>query len=188
MKYTLLLLIAGTLLACGASSNQADNASGDSAPVVETSQQNETPSPYEAFPVPVYTTFSGLEPLFQKNNDTTYVINFWATWCKPCVKELPYFENLNQTHQNEKVKVVLVSLDFPRDLEKKLLPFLEKRELHSDVVVLLDADYNSWIDKVDPEWGGAIPATLIYGKKGKTFKGESFESYQELEDMLQTVF
>jgi len=99
--------------------------------------------------------------IFQQKNDTTYVINFWATWCAPCVKELPYFEKLNQKYTDKKVKVILVSQDFSKQLEKKLKPFLEKNKLQSEVLVLIDPDANSWIDKVNPAWSGAIPATVI---------------------------
>ena len=42
-----------------------------------------------------------------------YLIDFWATWCKPCIKELPAFEELNARYQDKGLKVVLVSLDFP---------------------------------------------------------------------------
>ena len=73
--------------------------------------------------IPVYENFEDLEPLFNRQTDTTYVINFWATWCKPCVEELPYFEQLFAEHKEEKLKVLLVSLDFPRQLESKLVPF-----------------------------------------------------------------
>ena len=72
---------------------------------------------------PIYENFEELAFIFQQQNDTTYVINFWSTWCAPCVKELPYFEQVNQKYTNRKVKVILVSLDFPKQLETKLKPF-----------------------------------------------------------------
>src|SRR5471030_2436347 len=61
-------------------------------------------------------------------SDTTYVINFWATWCAPCVKELPAFEKLNENYKDKKVKVLLVSMDFKQDYEKKLIPFVRKKK------------------------------------------------------------
>ena len=116
--------------------------------------------------IPVH-DFEALSVLLNKNNDTTYVVNFWATWCKPCIKELPAFEKLNADYATQKVKVLLVSLDFPEKLESQVIPFIEKQNIKSEVVLLDDADANSWIPKVSPEWSGAIPATLIY-KKGNT--------------------
>jgi len=137
--------------------------------------------------VPIY-DFAGLEHIFRKDNDTTYVINFWATWCAPCVKELPYFEELHQQYENKKLKIILVSLDFKRQVEKLLIPFLAKHKLSSEVVVLVDPDANSWIDKVDPNWSGAIPATLIYHKNEKAFYEQSFEDFEQLDEIVKPFF
>ena len=70
------------------------------------------------------------------------ILNFWATWCAPCIKELPYFEVLDR---REDVEVLLVSLDFPKHKESRLLPFIKKNKLQSKVVLLDDADENYWI-------------------------------------------
>ncbi|MGS2727196.1 TlpA family protein disulfide reductase [Psychroserpens sp. BH13MA-6] len=122
--------------------------------------------------------------LATKDDSKTYVINFWATWCAPCVKELPYFEKLQATYNVADVEVILVSLDFPRQIESKLKPFLEKHQLESEVLVLNDVDSNSWIPKVDENWSGAIPATIIYNKHKRLFFEQSF-TYKELETELQ---
>jgi len=138
-----------------------------------------------AMGIPVYNKFQGLEPIFHFENDTTYIINFWATWCKPCIKELPYFEEFNNKFKDEKVKVVLVSLDFPKQLESKLVPFVQKRQLKSKVVVLLDGKYNDWIDKVSPDWSGAIPATYIYQGGQHRLIATPFENYEELSEVVK---
>ncbi|SDS01528.1 AhpC/TSA family protein [Formosa sp. Hel1_31_208] len=122
--------------------------------------------------------------LSKKDQNKTYVINFWATWCAPCVKELPYFEQLNTAYANQSVEVILVSLDFPKQIDTKLKPFLKKHKLESEVVVLDDIDSNTWIPKVNENWSGAIPATIIYNKTKKTFYERSF-TYQELETELK---
>ncbi len=129
--------------------------------------------------VPVY-DFDGFEPFLHQENDTTYVINFWATWCKPCVKELPAFEELNEKFKNEKVKVILVSLDFIKHYDTQLLPFIKNRQLKSKVLLLNDPKSNRWIDKVSSDWSGAIPATVIYKGKMRKFYERSF-SFDELE-------
>lgn len=134
--------------------------------------------------IPLLADFADFEPMLRRQSDTLYVFNFWATWCKPCVEELPYFEQLTQDFAAEKVKVVLVSLDFPNQIESKLLPFVEKNKLQSEVVVLLDGRYNDWIDKVSPEWSGAIPATLIYKKDQRQFVGSKFDTYEELKSLI----
>jgi len=116
-------------------------------------------------------SFEEFEPLLNKQNDTVYVINFWATWCKPCIKELPDFEKLTAYYADDKVQVYLVSLDFPNKYEELLLPYLKKYNIKSQVIHLTDTDANSWIDKVSPLWSGSIPPTVIY-------KGNSAEFYE----------
>lgn len=122
----------------------------------------------------------------QQKNDTTYIINFWATWCKPCVKELPAFEKINAQYSGQKVKVVLASLDFPDRIEKQVIPFIEKHNLKSEVVLLDDPDANSWIPKVSEEWSGAIPATIIYNQQERKFYEASF-TYEELQTELLSI-
>jgi len=128
--------------------------------------------------------FKGLEPYLNKQNDTTYIVNFWATWCGPCVKELPYFEKITEKYKNKKVKVILVSLDFPKSYKKSLLPFLVRKGIKSEVILLNDPDSNTWINKVNKDWSGAIPATIIYNKNSKSFYEKSF-TYEELEEALK---
>ena len=113
-----------------------------------------------------------------------YVINFWATWCKPCVEELPAFEKLNKQYQNNSVKVILVSLDFPNEIENRVIPFIKKNNLTSNVVAMIDPDQNTWIPKVSEKWTGAIPATLIYSKNKREFYEQSF-TYELLENELK---
>ena len=125
-----------------------------------------------------------LEPLLNKGDDKTYVINFWATWCKPCVKELPVFEKLNSEYKKKGVEVILVSLDFPNQIDDVLLPFIQKEKLKSEVILLDDPDQNNWIPKIDEKWTGSIPATLIYNKNSREFYEQSF-TYTELKQKLE---
>ncbi len=127
--------------------------------------------------------FEGLKPFLNQQDDTIYVVNFWATWCAPCVKELPYFEKIGENYKSKNVKVLLVSLDFPRQYETKLQPFIKKHNLQSDILVLNDVDANSWIPQVNPDWSGAIPATLIYNKNKRMFYEQTF-TYNDLETEL----
>jgi thiol-disulfide isomerase/thioredoxin len=88
------------------------------------------------------------------------VINFWATWCAPCVKELSFIDSLRYTYDPDKLKVLLVSLDFPDELTK-VNKFIQRKKIGSTVWLLNESDPNLFIDKVDPSWSGAIPATLL---------------------------
>ncbi len=128
--------------------------------------------------------FNAFEPILHQDNDTVYVINFWATWCKPCVKELPDFEKLNAEYKNQKVKVILVSLDFPNQHEQLLVPFVEENRLRSGIIHLTDVDANKWINKVDPGWSGAIPATLVYKGKNREFH-EAQLNYEKLKSIVE---
>ncbi len=115
--------------------------------------------------------YTEIKPLLNQKGDKIYVVNFWATWCAPCIKELPYFESLNQ---RKDVEVLLVSLDFPKHKQSRLLPFVDKNKLQSKIVHLDDKDENYWINDIDPNWSGALPATLIFTKKQRGFYEQSF--------------
>lgn len=128
--------------------------------------------------------YNGFEKFLNQKDDKIYVINFWATWCAPCVKELPYFEKLNAAYKNKNVEVILVSLDFPHLYEKKLKPFIKDRKLSSKVIALDDVNMNSWIPKVDEKWSGSIPATVIYRNGKKKFYEQSF-TFEELENEVK---
>jgi thiol-disulfide isomerase/thioredoxin len=113
-------------------------------------------------------------------DDTVRLFNFWATWCKPCVKELPYFEEMNVSKKGEKFRLFLVSLDFKDQYKKRLLPFIKKKDLKSTVLLFDGGNPNDWIDKIHPDWSGSIPASLITYKGQKCFEENSFEDYDAL--------
>jgi len=129
-----------------------------------------------------------LESRLEKGADTTYVVNFWATWCGPCVKELPYFETLGANKADKKFKVLLVTLDFVENLESKVLPFIEKKQIKSEVLLLDEGNPNEWIPRVSEKWSGAIPATIFINKQKKTrhFHEGSFKE-GELENKLKEL-
>jgi len=133
-------------------------------------------------------SFEELAARFNRKSDTLYVYNFWATWCKPCVAELPYFEKINEVYADKKLKMVLVSLDFVEQLDKKVLPFIAERQLKSEVVLLDAGDPNEWIDKVSEQWSGAIPGTLILkpSKEYRQFFERQF-TYEELEALVKPL-
>ena len=103
------------------------------------------------------------------SKDTLYIINFWATWCAPCVAELPEFNKLQSKYANTPVKILLVSLDFKGDNTFKLARFLEMKKITPEVVWLSDTDPNVFIPKIETSWEGSIPATVIV-HPGKQFK------------------
>jgi len=126
-----------------------------------------------------------IDQLLQRvdNNDTTYVINFWATWCKPCVEELPSFDSLFALKSKDPVKIILVSLDFSEELDKKVKPFLKHYKIKNECVLLDEVNGNDFINKVSPAWGGAIPATLF--KKGE--KKVLIEKKMKLAELIDHI-
>lgn len=136
--------------------------------------------------VPVYASFDDLQPVYSSGQDTTFVINFWATWCKPCVRELPYFEEAFEAYRGQPVRIILVSLDFPNQIESRLIPFIRDKGLRSDVVVLTDPDANAWIPKISEEWSGAIPATLVVNGANRVFREGDFESLADLQGFVRS--
>lgn len=128
--------------------------------------------------------YDGLKPLLNKTDNKVHVVNFWATWCAPCIKELPYFEKVKAEYEAKGVEVLLVSLDFPRQYEKKLKPFIKEKKLKSKVVCLNDVNQNRWIPEIDNSWSGALPATIIYNSDERKFYERSF-TYEELEKEVQ---
>jgi thiol-disulfide isomerase/thioredoxin len=175
MKILLHLAIMAVIIGCSAKTP-------DNAPASLTAS-----TANDSIPFPVYMSYGEFEPHLLHANDTTYVVNFWATWCKPCVEELPFFEKLIAATANKPVKVLLVSMDFPKDIHPKLIPFVAKRKLERYVVALADLDYNAWIDKVSTEWDGAIPFTLVYNKNGRQVKSGEMSGYEELERLVESV-
>lgn len=117
--------------------------------------------------------------------DTTYIVNFWATWCKPCVAELPEFEKLNQNYKDKKIKVLLVSMDFKEELDKKLKNFLDKNKYTCEVVLLDEINGNDFINKISESWSGAIPATLITKNNKSQF--DFFEKKVTYEFLIEKI-
>jgi len=131
--------------------------------------------------------FQELEKIIHTESSQIQVINFWATWCGPCVKELPVFEKLNSQGRSD-VKVTLINLDFADQL-KKVNTFLERKNVKSETLLLDEIDYNSWIDKVDESWGGAIPATLVINSRtGQRKFVEKELTEAELENLIADVY
>ncbi|WP_046743557.1 TlpA disulfide reductase family protein [Kordia zhangzhouensis] len=176
MKKIYYILLLSVLMSCKTETKSAEVANHTKTSVQEVTEK----VPVKASEVPIL-NFEQFEKYLHLDDEYIHVVNFWATWCAPCVKELPYFEAVNQEYKDKNVKVLLVSLDFNL---KKLDAFLAKNELKSEKVLLDDPDQNSWIPKVSPEWSGAIPATVIYKKGKRKFYEHSFTK-AELESELR---
>ncbi|TAE70263.1 MAG: TlpA family protein disulfide reductase [Bacteroidetes bacterium] len=123
-----------------------------------------------------------LENIINTKNDTLKVVNFWASWCVPCVKELPYFSKLSLEMKSKPIQFIFVAVE---DTEEKALNLLKKKKLTIDSYLLDEANANKWIDKIDKNWDGAIPFTLIISSKNIIKKHQGELSEQELRKMIE---
>ncbi|MDN5215733.1 TlpA disulfide reductase family protein [Fulvivirgaceae bacterium BMA12] len=132
--------------------------------------------------------FPELQQIINEDNADLKVINFWATWCKPCIEELPYFEEINRNYKKNDLEVILVSLDFVEQVDTKVKDFVEKEALASKLYLLDETDYNKIIDSIHTSWSGAIPATLIVdNRKNKKDLYERQFKEGELSQLIKTL-
>lgn len=130
--------------------------------------------------------YDELKSVIQKEDDVLYVVNFWATWCKPCIEELPDFMEVNEEFKDHpNFKLILVSMDSKKQLDTKVKKFIEKNKITADVYLLDDNKrMNEWIPATDANWSGAIPATVMYKNGEKVFFKELKMTKYELEDLI----
>lgn len=116
-------------------------------------------------------------------DNSVYVINFWATWCAPCVKELPAFKQLAENQKD--VKILMISLDFAEDIEKTK-KLLNKKQIGFKTYLLDETKYDTWINDVEPSWQGAIPVTIILKGKKRIFINEE-TTLETLEKKIKSI-
>jgi thiol-disulfide isomerase/thioredoxin len=120
--------------------------------------------------------------------DSVLVINFWATFCKPCVEEIPFMQRISRKYAGQKVKLLLVSLDTKDAYPAKLRHFVKKHGFRAPVVWLNETDADYFCPLADPKWSGAIPATLIVNnKRGERRFYEQPFTPQEFEKEVKAV-
>ena len=127
---------------------------------------------------------------FSQKNDTIYVVNFWATFCKPCVAEIPGFLTVTQKYKTQKVKLILVSLDLPSYYPAKIARFAKDKNFNAEIMWLNETNADHFCPMIDAKWSGAIPATIIINAKSgskKFFEEEmSAEKFEmELSGMMK---
>lgn len=129
--------------------------------------------------------YEDIEKRIQKENDKLLVVNFWATTCAPCVKELPHFMEINNKFRdNPKFKMILVSLDRLVDKER-VLKFIKNKNLTAEVILLDDIKrMNTWIPRFEKDWDGNIPVTIFYKNGQKVYFNDGEMSKEDLEKTI----
>jgi thiol-disulfide isomerase/thioredoxin len=122
-----------------------------------------------------------------QESDTVYVLNFWATWCAPCIKELPDFQAAMTEYGDKPVRFVYISLDDPSRTER-VQGFIDKKAYQGQFFILKDPDPNEWINKIDPDWQGEIPATLILAPNEKKWFHSGMLTKEELISNINLYF
>jgi thiol-disulfide isomerase/thioredoxin len=126
--------------------------------------------------------------VYASGSDSVLVINFWATFCKPCVEEIPYLLKICKKYKGQKVKLLLVSLDAPAEFPAKIRAFVKKKKFTATNYWLAETDADYFCPQIDKKWSGSIPATLIVNK-AKNYRGFFEQPFKEaeFESVLKTA-
>ncbi len=183
-----ILLLLFSCLGIWACANGVDKSESDNTPVQKPKVEAEikqTPASTSTNDISI--SLADFSKRLEQKSDTLFIYNFWATWCKPCIKELPYFEQVGEEYKDKLVKVVLVSIDFVDLMESSVVPFIKKKGLKSETLLLDPGETKptEWINAISEEWEGSIPATLVVqGNKNVRALYEQEFSQEELQKLV----
>lgn len=131
------------------------------------------------------TNYRDLQNRIQKLRGKVVVVNFWATWCAPCMEELPDLARFYRNYRSKGVAFIGVSVDDPETADSDIPPVIRKHKVRYPIVVL-DGAPNTFIEKFDKSWRGEIPRFYLYSKSGKRLKAWSGKtSYEKLEALVK---
>jgi thiol-disulfide isomerase/thioredoxin len=122
------------------------------------------------------------DSLVQNRDGKILLINVWATWCVPCREEFPNLVRLTKVYQGKDVDIIGISADFPDEIDDKIIPFLMKQKVNFENYLQNFRNQEDFINKLSPEWQGALPATFVYDTSGKMREfllgKQTYESFQ----------
>lgn len=136
----------------------------------------------EIYPLSTTAQLDSLKNLY---TGKVILINIWASWCVPCVKEFPDLIKLYSDYKDKGFELIFISVDETSEIKTRVMPFLKKQKVEFDTYYNKFSNFEELINYIDPNWEGAIPATYIYNKKGKLKKiiiGQT--EYSEVEKII----
>ena len=98
-------------------------------------------------------------------DDSVLVMSFWATFCKPCVEEIPYLQSITEKYKGQRAKLFLVSLDLPEFFPAKIEAYAKSKDFYVPMAWLNETNADYFCPKIDKGWDGSIPCTLIVNNK-----------------------
>ncbi|MGA7160577.1 MAG: TlpA disulfide reductase family protein [Bacteroidota bacterium] len=113
---------------------------------------------------------NGIERLLHDRKGKILFLNVWATWCQPCVEEFPDLVKVYEEYRDSPVDIVAISVDYPDEIESKIVPFLTSLNVPFTVYVADVKKDEDFINALNPAWSGAVPATFIFDAHGKQQK------------------
>ena len=132
-----------------------------------------------------------LEELIKNRNGKPLLINVWATWCAPCREEFPDLVKLADEYSN-KIDVVGISVDFPEEIDSKIVPFLKNQNVTFANFVIKVIEPEDFINLLSKDWSGAVPATFIYNENGDQIRyligKQSYKEFEKVVDELYSVY
>ena len=127
-----------------------------------------------------------LANLIEQRLDRILLINVWATWCIPCRKEFPDLVRLAEKYKDRELDIIAISADYPDEIESKIIPFIQSQQVNFPVYVQNFATQEDFINFINRDWSGALPASFLYNADGEqTLFLLGKQSYQEFVSALE---
>lgn len=133
-------------------------------------------------------TASGIDSIRRASRARVVLLNVWATWCRPCLDEMPGIVRLRADYSADDLEVLLLSADDLSDLDSAVVPFLERTGVSFPTWIIGERDQDAVIRALDPEWSGALPATILSlrGERvSRTLVGE--RTYEQLKTEIDAL-
>lgn len=132
---------------------------------------------------------SGVVQLLESHRGNYVFLNIWATWCQPCIEEFPDLIRLADNYKDQNIKFIALSVDYPDEVDSKIKPFLQSADVNFPVYVQNFKQQDKLINLLNPDWNGAIPATLIFDPNGNRIDfivgKQNFSDFsQKIENLL----